>query len=111
MLQSYEQVAGTLVFGLNIETILDVRRRIGIKRLQDMHMLYGACRSHNMEVLLDDRHERPGVKFAEADLIGIPHRITVGERGLKEQTVEYRRRSDPATSTVPLNAIVDRLRG
>ena len=44
-------------------------------------------------VLFDDRDERPGVKFADADLIGIPHRITVGDRGLKSGTVEYRRRA------------------
>lgn len=71
--------------------------------------LYEACQSHNMEVLLDDRDERPGVKFAEADLVGIPHRITVGERGLKDQTVEYRRRQDSHSEAVPLDTIVDRL--
>ncbi len=49
-----------------------------------------------VEVLLDDRGERPGVMFADLELIGIPHRITIGERGLKEGTVEYqsRRRGD-----------------
>ncbi|MCZ6710237.1 MAG: proline--tRNA ligase [Gammaproteobacteria bacterium] len=75
--------------------------------------LYEACQSKDMEVLLDDRDERPGVKFAEADLIGIPHRITVGDRGLKDQTVEYRLRSqtenDAGNQAVPLDAIIDRL--
>jgi prolyl-tRNA synthetase len=64
-----------------------------------------------MEVLLDDRDERPGVKFAEADLIGIPHRVTVGERGLKNHTVEYRHRSDSANEAVGLDVILDRLTG
>ncbi len=45
------------------------------------------------EVLLDDRDERPGVMFADAELIGIPHRITVGERGLKDGIIEYQSRS------------------
>ena len=47
------------------------------------------------DVLLDDRDERPGVKFADADIIGIPHRITVGDRGLRDGVVEYRRRESP----------------
>ena len=46
------------------------------------------------EVLLDDRDERPGVKFADADLIGVPHRLTVGERALRDGVVEYRRRAN-----------------
>ena len=60
-----------------------------------------------MEVLLDDRDERPGVKFAEADLLGIPHRITVGDRGLKDQTVEYKRRQDSEHEAVAIDAIVN----
>lgn len=54
------------------------------------------------EVLLDDRDERPGVMFADAELIGIPHRITVGERGLKEGIIEYLpRRVEPDQATEP----------
>ena len=79
--------------------------------------LFEACLSHNIEVLLDDRDDRPGVKFAEADLLGIPHRVTIGDRGLKDQTVEYRRRSDSGSGdgstneAVALDAIIDRLSG
>ncbi|HVE89080.1 MAG TPA: proline--tRNA ligase [Burkholderiaceae bacterium] len=51
--------------------------------------LYAELQSSGVDVLLDDRDERPGVMFAEMELIGIPHRITVGERGLKEGKVEY----------------------
>jgi prolyl-tRNA synthetase len=51
-----------------------------------------------VEVLLDDRGERPGVMFADLELIGLPHRVTIGERGLKEGIVEYQSRRD-ATST------------
>lgn len=51
--------------------------------------IYERLTTQGIEVLYDDRNERPGVKFADADLIGIPHRITIGERGLKQNTVEY----------------------
>ena len=54
------------------------------------------------EVLLDDRGERPGVMFADLELIGIPHRITIGERGLKQGEVEYQGRRDAAAATAPL---------
>ena len=55
--------------------------------------LHEALEAAGLETLLDDRDERPGVKFADADLIGIPHRVTVGERGLKDGVVEYRPRT------------------
>ncbi|HVS57562.1 MAG TPA: His/Gly/Thr/Pro-type tRNA ligase C-terminal domain-containing protein, partial [Casimicrobiaceae bacterium] len=58
------------------------------------------------EVLLDDRGERPGVMFADLELIGIPHRITIGERGLKEGKVEYQSRRDTAATAVPMAEIV-----
>jgi prolyl-tRNA synthetase len=54
------------------------------------------------DVLLDDRDERPGVMFADMELIGIPHRITVGERGLKDGVVEYQRRSGGASERMAL---------
>ena len=54
--------------------------------------LTAQCTRAGKDTLLDDRDERPGVKFADADLLGIPHRITVGERNLKNGKVEYRRR-------------------
>ena len=53
-----------------------------------------------VEVLLDDRGERPGVMFADLELIGIPHRVTIGERGLKEGIVEYQARRDAAATKV-----------
>jgi len=55
---------------------------------------------------LDDRNERPGVMFADMELIGIPHRIVVGERGLKEAKVEYQGRRDEQSTAIPLNEIV-----
>jgi prolyl-tRNA synthetase len=54
--------------------------------------LYEALRDLGIEVLLDDRNERPGVKFADMELMGIPHRIVIGERALAEGNVEYKHR-------------------
>ncbi len=59
-----------------------------------------------IEVLMDDRDERPGVMFADLELIGIPHRIVIGERGLKEGMVEYKGRRDAEAQQVPLQDIV-----
>jgi prolyl-tRNA synthetase len=59
-----------------------------------------------IEVLMDDRDERPGVMFADLELIGIPHRIVIGERGLKENMVEYKGRHDAEAQQVPLQDIV-----
>jgi prolyl-tRNA synthetase len=56
-------------------------------------------------VLLDDRGERPGVMFADLELIGIPHRITIGERGLKDGKVEYQGRRDTQPTAVPIDDI------
>lgn len=60
-----------------------------------------------VDVLLDDRGERPGVMFAEADLMGIPHRIVIGERGLNEGNVEYKSRSANEAQSLPLANLVE----
>jgi prolyl-tRNA synthetase len=64
--------------------------------------LYAELVAADVDVLLDDRDERPGVMFAEMELIGIPHRIAVGERGLKEGKVEYVNRRTLQTTPVGL---------
>ena len=71
--------------------------------------LYQQACDRGIEVLLDDRAERPGVKFAEADLIGIPHRIVIGDRGLKSGVAEYRKRSDATATEVALEQALDAL--
>ena len=64
--------------------------------------IYRVLTEAGFEVLLDDRDERPGVMFADMDLIGIPHRIVVGERSLKDGLIEYQGRLDKETKKVPL---------
>jgi len=64
--------------------------------------LYAELQAAGVDVLIDDRDERPGVMFAEMELIGIPHRLTIGERGLKEGRVEYVDRRSLQTTPVPV---------
>lgn len=65
--------------------------------------LYAEFAAAGIEVLLDDRDERPGVMFADLELIGIPHRIVIGERGLKEGKVEYQGRRDAEAQILDLH--------
>ena len=53
-------------------------------------------------MILDDRGERPGAMFADWELIGVPHRVVIGERGLKEGMLEYQGRTDEAATQVPV---------
>jgi len=68
--------------------------------------LHDELTAAGIDVLLDDRGERPGVMFADLELIGIPHRITIGDRGLKEGQVEYQVRTDSAARNLPLGGVV-----
>ncbi|HXE22684.1 MAG TPA: proline--tRNA ligase [Rhodoferax sp.] len=68
--------------------------------------LYEDLLAAGVDVLLDDRGERPGVMFADWELIGVPHRITIGDRGLKEGQLEYQHRRDSAATKVGVNDMV-----
>jgi len=61
-----------------------------------------------VEVMLDDRNERPGVKFKDADLIGYPLRITVGKKAVEEQIVEYKLRTAADNETVAVGDVVEK---
>jgi len=82
---------------------------IGIKKNEAVRnaaeQLYAELSAAGIEVLLDDRDERPGVMFADLELIGIPHRIVIGERGLKENMVEYKGRKEADAQQVSLQEI------
>ena len=64
-----------------------------------------------VDLILDDRDERPGVMFADWELIGVPHRIVIGERGLKEGKFEYKGRREAEATMVPAGEMVQYLRG
>jgi prolyl-tRNA synthetase len=65
--------------------------------------LYAQLTAAGIEVLYDDRDARPGVKFADAELLGIPHRVVIGERGLEAGKLEYRNRRDTESQEFPLD--------
>ena len=69
--------------------------------------LYRELQEAGIDVLLDDRDERPGVMFADLELMGIPHRLVVGERGLKTGQVEYQGRCDAKATTIALRDAVN----
>ncbi|MDH5707976.1 MAG: proline--tRNA ligase [Hylemonella sp.] len=64
--------------------------------------LYAELLTAGVDVILDDRGERPGAMFADWELIGVPHRVTIGDRALKDGQVEYQHRRDAAATRVPL---------
>jgi prolyl-tRNA synthetase len=68
--------------------------------------LYAGLQAAGLEVLFDDRDARPGVKFADDELVGIPHRIVVGDKGLERGVLEYKRRRDGEAAEVPVAEIV-----
>ena len=73
--------------------------------------IYEGLTAAGVETLLDDRDERPGIKFKDADLLGVPLRVTVGEKGLKDGVVEVRDRFTGEVVRVPVDAAVETIRG
>jgi prolyl-tRNA synthetase len=82
---------------------------------QTADSLYEQFNAAGIDVLLDDRDARPGVKFADSELMGIPHRIVIGERGLAAGNLEYRHRSETESTEIsaadPVGYIRDKLNG
>ncbi|MCE2432697.1 MAG: proline--tRNA ligase [Candidatus Latescibacteria bacterium] len=78
--------------------------------LEAAEKLYGQLKAAGLDVLLDDRDERAGVKFNDADLIGIPIRLTVGSRGLANGQVEMKLRHENDRSDVPLDQVIERVK-
>ena len=72
--------------------------------------LYQQCIDSGIDVLLDDRNERPGVKFADMELIGIPHRLVVGDKGLDRQVLEYRGRRDESNTDFPVEQAIKEIK-
>ena len=73
--------------------------------------MYADLQAAGIEVLFDDRDARPGVMFADCELIGIPHRVVIGERGLDSGEVEYRARGDDDNQMLPIEGFVETLQG
>ncbi|WP_457323374.1 proline--tRNA ligase [Roseateles sp. P5_E11] len=88
---------------------------IGMDRSEEVkaaaHKLYEELKALGVDVLLDDRGERPGAMFADWELIGVPHRVVLGDRGLKEGQVEYQGRRDEAATKLAVADVVGHLKG
>lgn len=78
-----------------------------VKALSDK--LYTELKAQGVDVLLDDRKERPGVKFADMELTGIPHRLVISDRGIAAGQLEYKGRRDTEASDLPLDSAVEAL--
>ena len=91
------------------EVVLTVVKVDHGESMECAERLYAELRAAGVDVLLDDRDGRPGVKFADAELIGIPLRVTIGPRGLENSIVELTARSDGERHDVPIDDVVARL--
>ncbi len=93
-----------IIFPLSMAPFEVVICPIGMDKSEQVktvaQQLYADLKAAGVDVLLDDRNERPGVMFAESDLMGIPHRIVIGDRGLAEGKVEYKSRKSAEAQTV-----------
>ena len=90
--------------------LLPMNMHKSVRLREASERLYADLAAAGIEVLFDDRQVRPGVMFADAELIGIPHRIVIGDRGLDSGVVEYRHRRDSDSTDVSIDRIVDHIR-
>ena len=74
---------------------------------ETVESLYTGLSAAGIDVLLDDRDSRPGVMFADMELIGIPHRVVVGDRGLQQGQIEYQGRRDKTAQSIALTDAVN----
>jgi prolyl-tRNA synthetase len=88
---------------------LNLQKSARVREVSDR--LYAELTAAGIEVLYDDRDARPGVKFADAELLGIPHRLVVAERGLEAGRLEYRARRDSASTEFPQDEALAFMRG
>ena len=78
---------------------------------EQTEQLYAELQALGVDVIVDDRGLRPGAMFADWELIGVPHRVVIGERGLKEGKLEYQGRRDEAATNVPVDGMVAFIKG
>ncbi len=98
-----------IVWPVNVapyELVVTVVRPEDAATIEAATRIYDELRSHGIDVILDDRKERPGVKFADAELVGFPFRITVGPRGVESGVLELVTRATGETEEVPAEEIV-----
>jgi len=99
-----------IVWPVNIapfEVVVTVVKPKNVECMEVGERIYDALVGFGIDVLLDDRDERPGVKFKDADLIGFPYRVTVGPKGVAAGTVELRARRDGETSELAVDRVAE----
>ncbi|CAN5752819.1 proline--tRNA ligase [soil metagenome] len=89
------------------EVVITILRADDAATLEAAESFYAALKSEGVDVILDDRLERPGVKFADSELVGIPFRLTIGPRGVESGTAEFTRRAGLDTVEIGLDSVVD----
>ena len=90
--------------------LVPMQMKKSLRVREAVEKLYQELRAAGIDVLFDDRDARPGVMFADMELIGIPHRVVIGERGLDRGEVEYRARTESENRMLPLGGFVDFMR-
>ncbi len=91
------------------EVVITVVKPKDVECLEAAERLYDGLQKAGVEVILDDRDERPGVKFKDADLVGFPYRVTVGPKGLADGVVELRRRANGETRDIPRDHAIEEI--
>jgi prolyl-tRNA synthetase len=108
-IEQYNDEKG-IIFPLSMAPFVLVICPIGMDKSEAVknaaEKLYVDCKQAGIDVLLDDRGERPGVMFAESELIGIPHRVVIGDRGLAEGNVEYKARVQTEAQNIALTNVL-----
>jgi len=103
-----------IIFPINIAPFEVAIAPIGFDKSAEVkasaHKIYDALKEIGIDVLLDDRGERPGIMFAEMELIGIPYRIVIGDRNLKEGKVELQGRLDQESKLIDENQVVTEIK-
>ena len=89
------------------EVVVTVLNPKDVKTAETGERIYEALVGAGIDVIIDDRDERPGVKFKDAELVGIPYRLTVGPKGLKNGVVEWKRRRDGEGLELPVDRAAD----
>ncbi|WP_145492349.1 proline--tRNA ligase [Yersinia aleksiciae] len=84
---------------------MNMHKSFRVKELAEE--LYATLRSHGIDVILDDRKERPGVMFADMELIGVPHNIVIGDRNLDSEEVEYKHRRAGEKQMIKTSEIIE----
>ena len=103
-----------IIFPLTIAPFEVIITPIGYDKNEEVRSyadkLYDDLIKQGFGVLLDDRGLRPGVMFSEADLIGIPHRVTVGDKTISENKYEYKKRSEQDSTIINRDVLLDKFR-